>query len=130
ITRSITLEQLTREHAASGFHGIENVPKKAITMGVGTVFSAKRIVLLAWGHKKAEIVKETIEGEIISQIPATYLQEHLNTTMVLDTEAASMLTRFESPWLVGEVQWTEAFEERGVVMVRRKGEKSIPRMTS
>lgn len=129
ITRSITLDQLTREDAASGFHGIENVPKKAITMGVGTVFSAKRIVLLAWGHKKAEIVKETIEGEIISQIPATYLQEHLNTTMVLDTEAASMLTRFESPWLVGEVQWSEALMKRAVVWLCRKVEKSILRLT-
>src|SRR5690606_3165932 len=129
ITRSITLDQLTREDAASGFHGIENVPKKAITMGVGTVSSAKRIVLLAWGHKKAEIVKETIEGEITSQIPATYLQEHLNTTMVLDTEAASMLTRLESPWLVGEVQWTEALMNRAVVWLCRNVEQSILRLT-
>ncbi|EKF54684.1 glucosamine-6-phosphate deaminase-like protein [Galbibacter marinus] len=129
ITRSITLDQLTREDASSGFHGIENVPKKAITMGVGTVFSAKRIVLLAWGHKKAEVVKQTIEGEILPQIPATYLQEHLNTTMVLNTEAASMLTRFESPWLVGEVQWSEALMKRAVVWLCRKVDKSILRLT-
>ena len=129
ITRSITLDQLTREDASSGFHGIENVPKKAITMGVGTVFSAKRIVLLAWGHKKSEVVKQTIEGEILPQIPATYLQEHLNTTMVLNTEAASMLTRFESPWLVGEVQWSEALMKRAVVWLCRKVDKSILRLT-
>src|SRR5690606_23688156 len=129
ITRSITLDQLTREDASTGFHGIENVPKNAITMGVGTVFSAKRIVLLAWGHKKAEVVKQTIEGEILPQIPATYLQEHLNTTMVLDTEAASMLTRFESPWLVGDVQWSEALMKRAVVWLCSKVEKSILRLT-
>jgi len=129
ITRSITLDQLTREDASSGFHGIENVPKKAITMGVGTVFSAKRIVLLAWGHKKSEVVKQTIEGEILPQIPATYLQEHLNTTMVLNTEAASMLTRFESPWLVGEVQWSKALMKRAVVWLCRKVDKSILRLT-
>jgi len=129
ITRSITLDQLTREDASGGFHGIENVPKKAITMGVGTVFSAKRIVLLAWGHKKAEVVKQTIEGEILPQIPATYLQEHLNTTMVLNTEAASMLTRYESPWLVGEVQWTEALMKRAIVWLCSKVEKSILRLT-
>ncbi|WP_417361192.1 glucosamine-6-phosphate deaminase [Galbibacter sp.] len=129
ITRSITLDQLTREDASSGFHGIENVPKKAITMGVGTVFLSKRIVLLAWGHKKAEVVKETIEGEILPQIPATYLQEHLNTTMVLNTEAASMLTRYESPWLVGEVQWTEPLMKRAVVWLCSKVEKSILRLT-
>lgn len=129
ITRSITLDQLTREDAATAFHGTENVPKKAITMGVGTVLSANRIVLLAWGHKKAEVVKETIEGEILPQIPATYLQEHLNTTMVLNTEAASMLTRFESPWLVGEVKWTEALMKRAVVWLCDKMKKSILRLT-
>ena len=129
ITRSITLDQLTREDAATAFHGTENVPKKAITMGVGTVLSANRIVLLAWGHKKAEVVKETIEGEILPQIPATYLQEHLNTTMVLNSEAASMLTRFESPWLVGEVKWTEALMKRAVVWLCDKMKKSILRLT-
>ncbi|MDG3583901.1 glucosamine-6-phosphate deaminase [Galbibacter pacificus] len=129
ITRSITLDQLTREDAAPSFLGIENVPKKAITMGVGTVFSAKRIVLLAWGHKKASVLKETIEGEISPQIPATYLQEHNNTTFVLDTEAASLLTRFESPWLVGEVTWTDAMTKRAVVWLCDKVEKSILRLT-
>ncbi|QLE02269.1 glucosamine-6-phosphate deaminase [Galbibacter sp. BG1] len=129
VTRSITLDQLTREDAASSFLGIENVPKKAITMGVGTVTNAKRIVLLAWGHKKAEIIKRTIEGEISSQIPATYLQEHSNTTFVLDTEAASLLTRFESPWLVDAVEWTNAMTKRAVIWLCDKLEKSILRLT-
>ncbi|MCF8716216.1 glucosamine-6-phosphate deaminase [Joostella atrarenae] len=129
VTRSITLDQLTREDAASSFLGIENVPKKAITMGVGTVNNAKRIVLLAWGHKKAEIVKRTIEGEESAQIPATYLQDHPNTTFVLDEEAASLLTRVESPWLVDAVEWTEPMIKRAVVWLCDKVEKSILRLT-
>ncbi len=63
-TRSITLDHITREDAAPSFLGINNVPKKAITMGIGTVKKAKRIVLLAWGHNKASIIKETVEGKI------------------------------------------------------------------
>jgi glucosamine-6-phosphate deaminase len=54
---------------------------------------SKRIVLLAWGISKAEILKDTIEGENSSKVPATYLQEHNNTTFVLDRDASSELTR-------------------------------------
>ena len=99
-TRSITLDHITRVDAAPAFLGVDNVPRKAITMGIGTVRNAKRIVLLAWGISKADIIKETIEGEISSQVPATYLQEHPNATFVLDTEASSELTRVKTPWLV------------------------------
>jgi glucosamine-6-phosphate deaminase len=92
-TRSITLDHITRADAAPTFLGIDNVPRKAITMGIGTVKSAKRIVLLAWGINKAKILKDTIEGDITSQVPATYLQEHSNTTFVLDRDASEELTR-------------------------------------
>ena len=85
-TRIITLDHITRVDAAPSFLGIDNVPRKAITMGIGTVLSAKRIVLLAWGANKGSIVKETIEGEESSYVPATYLQNHNNTTFVLDPE--------------------------------------------
>ena len=53
-------------------------------MGIGTVKSAKRIVLLAWGSNKGDIIKQTIEGEISTEVPATYLQKHNNTTFILD----------------------------------------------
>ena len=56
-TRLITLDHITRVDAASSFFGIENVPRKAITMGIGTVKNAKRIVLLAWGVNKSNIIK-------------------------------------------------------------------------
>ena len=61
-TRMVTLDHLTRSDAASSFLGLENVPKKAVTMGIATVLEAKRIVLLAWGHNKAKVIQETIEG--------------------------------------------------------------------
>ena len=62
-TRSITLDHITRVDAAPAFLGIDSVPRKAITMGIGTVLSAKRIILLAWGANKSEVLKETIEGD-------------------------------------------------------------------
>ena len=83
-TRSITLDHITRVDAAPAFLGIDNVPRKAITMGIGTVLAAKRIILLGWGSNKADILKQTIEGNITAEVPATYLQNHHNTTFVLD----------------------------------------------
>jgi glucosamine-6-phosphate deaminase len=114
-TRSITLDHITRIDAAPSFLGIDNVPRKAITMGIGTVRSAKRIVLLAWGVNKAEILKKTIEGEITSHVPATYLQGHTNTTFILDSEASSDLTRVKTPWLVTSSVWNENLKLKAVV---------------
>ncbi len=73
-TRLVTLDDLTRRDAARDFGGKENVPTKAITMGVGTIFKAREIILLAWSKKKASIIKKAVEGEIAGSVPATYLQ--------------------------------------------------------
>ncbi|GGA82538.1 putative glucosamine-6-phosphate deaminase-like protein [Flavobacterium palustre] len=128
-TRSITLDHLTRVDAAPAFLGIDNVPRKAITMGIGTVRAAKRIVLLAWGISKADILKSTIEGEMSSQVPATYLQEHNNTTFVLDTEASSELTRVKTPWLVKPCVWTDELKLKAVVWLSELTKKPILKLT-
>ncbi|RUT69220.1 glucosamine-6-phosphate deaminase [Flavobacterium cupreum] len=128
-TRSITLDHLTRIDAASSFLGIDNVPRKAITMGIGTVKNAKRIVLLGWGISKAGIIKNTIEGEISSRVPATYLQEHNNTTFVLDTEASSELTRVKTPWLVKSVVWTEELKLKAVAWLSELTKKPFLKLT-
>ncbi|MEL1240742.1 glucosamine-6-phosphate deaminase [Flavobacterium flavipallidum] len=128
-TRSITLDHLTRADAAPSFLGIDNVPRKAITMGIGTVRNAKRIVLLGWGISKAEILKKTIEGEMSSQVPATYLQEHNNTTFVLDTEASSELTRVKTPWLVKSCVWTDELKLKAVVWLSELTSKPILKLT-
>ncbi|PQB04326.1 glucosamine-6-phosphate deaminase [Aureitalea marina] len=128
-TRMITLDYITRVDAAPSFLGIENVPRKAITMGIATVRSAKRVVLMGWGQHKAEIIKETVEGTIDSHVPATYLQDHPNCTFVLDDEAASELTRNKSPWLVGPCTWTDSLKRKGVVWLCGLLNKSILRLT-
>lgn len=124
-TRSITLNHITRVDAAPSFLGINHVPRRAITMGIGTIKKAKRIVLLAWGENKASIIKETIEGEISSQVPATYLQAHTNTTFVLDHAASSELTRIKTPWLVSSSIWTEELKSRAIVWLCEKTTKPV-----
>ena len=128
-TRNITLDHITRADAATSFLGIDNVPRKAITMGISTIRRAKRIVLLAWGINKAGIIKETIEGDISSNVPATYLQKHANITFVLDNEASSDLSRVKTPWLVSSCYWTEELKKRAIVDLSEKLNKSILKLT-
>ena len=128
-TRNITLDHITRVDAAPSFLGIDNVPRKAITMGIGTVMGAKRIVLLGWGDNKAEILKETIEGDMTSEVPATYLQNHDNTTFVLDEGASSELTRVKTPWLVTACTWDEPLKLKAVVWLSELLSKPILKLT-
>ena len=128
-TRNIKLDHITRIDAASAFLGIDNVPRKAITMGIGTVSSAKRIVLLAWGANKADILKHTIEGSISSEVPATYLQNHSNTTFILDEAASEELTRIKTPWLVTSCEWNETLKLKAVLWLSELTNKSILKLT-
>lgn len=98
-------------------------------MGIGTVRNAKRIVLLGWGISKAGIIKKTIEGEISSHVPATYLQEHNNTTFVLDTEASSELTRVKTPWLVKSCVWTDDLKLKAVAWLSELTKKAFLKLT-
>jgi len=128
-TRFITLDPLTRTDAAPSFLGIENVPRAAITMGIKTILQAKRIVLLAWGNSKAPIIKRTIEGDMTSDVPATYLQKHPNTTFVLDEEASMELTRIKTPWLVKDCKWDKELIKKSVVWLSQQTDKSVLKLT-
>src|SRR6185312_1231357 len=102
-TRLITLDRVTRMDAASDFFGEWNVPRKAITMGVETILSARTVVLLAFGEHKAPVIRRAVEGEVSSSVAASYLQQHPSARIVLDTAAATELTRFKTPWLLGSL---------------------------
>ncbi len=128
-TRIITLDHITRVDASSDFNGIDNVPKRAITMGMSTILKSKRIILMGWGQNKASIIKRTIQGDISSEIPATFLQNHANVTFVLDQSAASELTRFETPWLVGECIWTQELKSKAIVWLCQSTNQSILKLT-
>jgi glucosamine-6-phosphate deaminase len=129
-TRLITLDQVTRIDAASDFFGEENVPKKAITMGVGTILRAKRIVMMAWGEGKAGIARKAVEGPVTDQIPSTFLQKHPNTLVVLDDAASSQLTAIKTPWLLDSCVWDDRLIRRAVVWLCQKLEKPILKLTN
>ena len=128
-TRLITLDRVTRIDAASDFFGQEHVPRRAITMGVGSILSARKIIMLAFGEHKAPIIAKAVEGEISSSIAASFLQEHPNAEVVLDEAAADALTRYRTPWLLGPVDWDEARVRKAVIWLARKLDKAILKLT-
>lgn len=128
-TRTITLDHLTRFDAAHAFQGIDNVPRKAITMGIQSILNAKSIILMAWGTNKAEIIHKAIEGKVSSKIPTTYLQYHKNTVLVLDNEAAAELTRIKTPWLVGSCEWSSEMRSKAISWLCATTGKSILKFT-
>jgi len=129
-TRMVTLDSLTIADAAGDFHSEENVPRKAITMGVGTIMQSRKIVLVAWGEKKASIIQKAVEGPVVDSVPATYLQQHPNTEIVLDKEAAADLVRFKTPWLVRNVEWNDKLIRKATLWLCHKLEKPILKLTN
>ncbi|MCK4325224.1 glucosamine-6-phosphate deaminase, partial [bacterium] len=92
-TRVKTLTEETIKDNARFFKNIDEVPKYAITMGVGSVMEAKICLLLANGAKKAEVLAKAVEGPITAEITASVLQMHPNTMVVMDEAAGAKLKR-------------------------------------
>ena len=128
-TRVVVLSNASRKIVSSSFYGIDNVPTRALTMGIATILSAQRVFVVAWGEEKSPIVAKVIEGGIDSTIPASYLQEHENIEVIVDEDAASMLTRVNTPWLVGSCNWTSRFMRKAVLWLCRKVEKPILKLS-
>ncbi len=128
-TRLITLDKVTRRDAASDFFGEEYVPRRAITMGVGTILEARQVILMAYGEGKANVIAQAIEGPVTATIAASFLQDHSNATMVLDEAAAAQLTRFRSPWLVGPIDWNPATIRKAVIWLAQLVKKPLLKLT-
>lgn len=128
-TRLIALDRITIRDAASDFFQEENVPRRAITMGVGTIMEAKSVILMAWGEGKAPIIASTVEGSISELIPATFLQQHHNAQIILDEASSASLTRTQSPWLVGSCKWTDKLTRKAVVWLCEQVKKPILKLT-
>lgn len=128
-TRLITLDKVTRLDAAADFFGEENVPRRAITMGVGSILSASEIFIMAFGEHKADIVAQAVEGTITPSVSASFLQEHPRSRFVMDVSAAQSLIRYRCPWLVGQIEWTETVIRKAVIWLARKLGKPILKLT-
>src|SRR5262249_14463693 len=119
-TRLVTLDPVTRRDAAGSFFGEENVPHQAVTMGVGTILDAKKIVLMAFGEHKAKIVQRAVEGPVSDAVAASFLQQHNDATFLLDEAAAGELAAFKHPWTIGPVQWTPRRIRQAVIWLSLK----------
>ncbi len=128
-TRLITLDRITRKDAASDFFGEEHVPRRAITMGVGTILDAQRVIMMAWGEGKAPVIQEAVEGPIRESVPATYLQKHTDATVILDDASSAELTRRKTPWLLTSCNWNDQLIRKGVVWLCRKVDKPVLKLT-
>ena len=104
ITRVKTLTQQTIEDNSRFFEPDEFQPKLAITMGIKTILDARRILLLAHGENKADAVRDMVEGPLSAFCPASALQLHQRTTILIDEPAASKLTLKGYYKFVGEMQ--------------------------
>lgn len=129
-TRLVTLDRATITAAASDFYGEKNVPRKAITMGIGTMFKAKKVFLLAWGEGKAPIINKTVEGVKTDQVPSSVLQDHTDVTVILDEASSEELTRVKTPWIVDILQWDDAMIKKGVVWLCQKVGKPILKLSN
>ena len=129
-TRTVLLSYNSRKRQSQNFNGnIDETPRTAITMGLATMLTAKRIAMIAWGEDKAEIVRKVVEGSITSECPASYLQKHENISFYVDENSASLLTRNVAPWLVGPCEWTPKFVRKAVVWLCEQVHKPILKLT-
>ena len=133
-TRLVTLDPLTRRDAAGDFGGDDATPHHALTLGVRTILEARRVVLLAWGQHKADVVRAAVEGEVSSRVTASFLQEHPAATFVLDSAAAGSLTRYRAPWLLGPLAesglaWDERMTRRAILWLSQLRQKPILKLT-
>ncbi|WP_338490230.1 glucosamine-6-phosphate deaminase [Ruoffia tabacinasalis] len=90
-TRLVDLTDETIQANKRNFESEADVPKKAFSMGIGSILESKQIVLMAFGENKAKAVKETVHGEVTPDVPASVLKNHSNTVILLDKAAASQL---------------------------------------
>jgi glucosamine-6-phosphate deaminase len=129
-TRLVTLDTSTRIANSHEFANISEVPRLAVTMGISTILKAKRILLMAWGPAKTAVVQKAVEDNVTEQIPASLLQQHNDTLFILDEIAAADLTRFKSPWLTGDTEWTSKMIRKAVVNMALKVNKPLLSLTN
>lgn len=128
-TRLITLDKITRTDAAADFFGEENVPRRGLTMGVGSILDARRIILIGFGEGKSPVVARAVEGPVTASVAGSFLQEHPNAIFILDDAASAQLTRRKCPWLVEQIDWTPMNIRRATIWLASQLKKSILKLT-
>ncbi len=129
-TRVVQLSYNTRKNQDKFFSNPNEVPKMAITMGLETIMSAKKIVLMMWGEEKASIARDLIEGGVNEEYPATFLQDHDDIQVIIDEPAAQELTRVKEPWIIAPPQeWSDKLIRKAVIWLCQTVDKPILKLT-
>lgn len=125
-SRTVMLSYASRKRQARNFDGnLNNTPRMAISMGMRTMLSAKKVYLMAWGEEKAEIIQKIVEEPEDPRCPASFFQNHPATHLFVDSNAGGLLTRAVSPWQLGSCNWTAKFKRKAVIWLSQKVGKPI-----
>ena len=129
-TRTVRLSYQSRKRQSRNFnHDFSSTPESALTMGIGSMLTAARIYLMAWGEDKAQAIKAVVEGEATPACPASLLQRHDHIRFFTDETGGSLLTRAVAPWLVGPCDWTPKLIRKAVVWLCGTVGKPILKLT-
>ncbi|MBR5744963.1 MAG: glucosamine-6-phosphate deaminase [Muribaculaceae bacterium] len=126
--RLVLIDSETRHRIADDYK-CENAPTTAITLGISNLLSARRVICMAWGENSSRLVKKTVEGDVTTTIPASFLQNHSHAKLVLDLAAAEQLTRISHPWKVTTCEWNDKITRRAIVWLCKKTGKPILKLT-
>ncbi len=108
----------------------ETAPKTAVTLGIGNILSAERIICVAWEEDSADALYNAIEGNMTDLVPASFLQVHSDVKIIADLDAASRLTRISYPWKVTSCEWNVHLIRRAIVWLCEQTGKPILKLTN
>ena len=127
--RLVLLSAEQRQGVASSYK-VDTPPTTALTLGMSNILRANRIITMAWGENRAEIVAQAVEGPATPNVPASLLQNHTRTTLVIDITAAESLTRISHPWMVTTCEWNDKLIRRAIVWLCQQTGKPILKLTN
>ena len=128
-TRLVALSNNTCKVIADDIRIGDNVPNRAITMGLATLLSARQVIMFAWSEDKSKALERVVEGAVDIAVPASVMQTHPNVEFVVSEDVAVELTRFKKPWLVGTCQWTDKFIRKAVLWLCQQVDNPILKLT-
>jgi len=127
-TRRVVLDEALRKEAAADFFSEESVPEGGVTLGLGTLLEARRVIMVAIGEGRAKMVWKTVEGTPEPAIPASYFQAHEPATLFVDYGAAERLTRVKKPWVLGDLGWGDQRKYRAVIQLSEETGTALSRL--
>ena len=127
--RLMLLGNESRTRVAEAFQS-DMPPKTAVTLGIGNILSASKIICVAWEEDSATALFNTIEGKMTDLVPASFLQVHEDVKIYADLDAASRLTRISYPWKVTSCEWNDHLIRRAIVWLCEQTGKPILKLTN